>query len=93
MVRPSEIAMLIGYDTVAGAQVFENFTDVSSYFYDPVKMELVSYDTPDIVTLKAQYINSKGLAGSMFQDVNQSYFFNKGSKLNISALIYIALDR
>lgn len=54
---------------MAGAQVFENTTDVSSYSYDSTRKELVSYDTPDIVTLKAQYINAKALGGSMFWDV------------------------
>lgn len=43
---------------------------MSSYSYDPVKMELVSYDTPDIVTLKVQYINSKGMGGAMFWEVS-----------------------
>ena len=50
-------------------QVFENFTDVSSYSYDSTTEELVSYDTPDIVTAKAQYVINRGLAGSMFWDV------------------------
>ncbi|KAJ3484930.1 hypothetical protein NLJ89_g11943 [Agrocybe chaxingu] len=54
---------------LAGAQIFENTTDVSSYSYDSAKRELVSYDTPNIVRLKAQYVNSKGLAGSMFWEV------------------------
>lgn len=56
--------------TVAGAQVFENTTDVTSYSYDATKKELVSYDTPDIVKLKAQYINAHSLSGSMFWDVS-----------------------
>lgn len=43
---------------------------MSSYSYDPVKMELVSYDTPDIVTLKVQYINSKGMGGAMFWEAS-----------------------
>lgn len=55
---------------MAGATVFENTTDVSSYSYDAVKQELVSYDTPNIVKLKTQYINSKGLAGSMFWELS-----------------------
>lgn len=55
---------------VAGAQVFENTTDVSSYSYDSAKKELVSYDTPNIVKIKTQYINSKGLGGSMFWEVS-----------------------
>lgn len=31
----------------------------------------MSYDTPDIVTKKAQYVISNGLAGSMFWDVGR----------------------
>lgn len=57
---------------VAGATVVENTTDVSSYSYDAAKKELVSYDTPRIVTMKAQYVASKGLAGSMFWEVSCS---------------------
>ena len=55
---------------LAGAQVYENLTDVSSYSYDPTKMELVSYDTPHIASLKAQYVSTNGLAGNMFWDVS-----------------------
>lgn len=50
--------------------MFENTTDISSYSYDASKKELVSYDTPNIATLKAQYVVSKGLAGQMFWDVS-----------------------
>ena len=52
-----------------GAQVFENTTDVTSYSYDPRTREFVSYDTPHVASLKAQYVQAKGLAGSMFWDV------------------------
>lgn len=55
---------------LASAQVFENTDDVSSYSYDWSFRELVSYDTPNIVTLKAQYINDCGLAGSMFWELS-----------------------
>lgn len=51
--------------------MFENTTDISSYSYDASKKELVSYDTPNIATLKAQYVVSKGLAGQMFWDVSE----------------------
>ncbi|KAH9026976.1 glycoside hydrolase family 18 protein [Lactarius hengduanensis] len=54
---------------LSGAQVFENTTDVTSYSYNPTSRELVSYDTPHIATLKAQYVQTKGLAGSMFWEV------------------------
>lgn len=50
--------------------MFENTTDISSYSYDASKKELVSYDTPNIATLKAQYVVTKGLAGQMFWDVS-----------------------
>lgn len=56
---------------MTGASVFENTTDISSYSYDSSKMELVSYDTPHIATLKAQYVVSNGMAGQMFWDVGR----------------------
>lgn len=54
---------------VAGASVFENTTDVTSYSYNPTTEELVSYDTPNIVKMKAQYVNANGLAGAMYWDL------------------------
>ena len=57
---------------LSGATVYENATDISSYSYDASKQELVSYDTPNIVKMKAQYAQSNGLAGSMFWDVSVS---------------------
>ncbi|KAF5366212.1 hypothetical protein D9758_005723 [Tetrapyrgos nigripes] len=55
---------------IAGAQVFQDFVDVASYSYDSSKRELVSYDTPDVVTLKTQYVNDNGLAGNMYWDLS-----------------------
>ncbi|KAF9042916.1 glycoside hydrolase superfamily [Panaeolus papilionaceus] len=55
---------------LAGARVYENTTDITSYSYDSSKKELVSYDTPNIIKLKTQYLNSKGLAGSMFWELS-----------------------
>ncbi|KAJ3876901.1 glycosyl hydrolases family 18-domain-containing protein [Lentinula edodes] len=54
---------------LAGASVFENTTDVTSYSYNPTTEELVSYDTPNIVKMKAQYVNANGLAGAMYWDL------------------------
>ncbi|KAJ3988917.1 glycoside hydrolase family 18 protein [Lentinula detonsa] len=54
---------------LAGASVFENTTDVTSYSYNPTTEELVSYDTPNIVKTKAQYVNANGLAGAMYWDL------------------------
>ncbi|KAF6760385.1 glycoside hydrolase family 18 protein [Ephemerocybe angulata] len=56
---------------IAGAQVVENNTDVTSYSYDSSKREFVSYDTPNIVRTKATYANNKGLAGTMFWELAQ----------------------
>ncbi|KAK0464775.1 glycoside hydrolase family 18 protein [Desarmillaria tabescens] len=55
---------------IGNAQVFENTGDISSYSYDWSCRELVSYDTPNIVALKAKYINDCGLAGSMFWELS-----------------------
>lgn len=64
-------AGVYSYSTLplSGASVFENTTDITSYSYDASKKELISYDTPRIATLKAQYVESKGMAGQMFWDV------------------------
>jgi len=55
---------------IAGASVFENATDITSYSYDASKQEFVSYDTPNIVKMKAQYVQANNMAGSMFWDVS-----------------------
>ncbi|KAJ7596569.1 glycoside hydrolase family 18 protein [Mycena floridula] len=70
---------------LAGATVFENTTDVSSYSYDSATKELVSYDTPNIVKLKAKYMNDRGLAGSMFWDLSTD-------KKGADSLITVAQD-
>ncbi len=56
----------------AGATVHEDTTDVASYSYDASKRELISFDTPKIAKLKAQYVQSKGLAGAFFWDVRRT---------------------
>lgn len=55
---------------LAGATVFENATDITSYSYNSATKEFVSYDTAAVGTLKGQYIQSKGLAGSMFWELS-----------------------
>jgi len=54
----------------AGATVHENSTSGSSFSYDPVSKELVSYDTPNIAKQKAQYVISKDLGGAMYWDLS-----------------------
>jgi len=47
----------------AGATVTELTQPIAAYSYDPTQNLLISYDTPNIAKLKAQYIKSKGLGG------------------------------
>lgn len=77
---------------LSGAQVFENTTDVISYSHNPTSRELVSYDTPHIATLKAQYVQSKGLAGSMFWDLSTDKV-GPASLVGTTAGVYASLDR
>ncbi|XP_006456110.1 hypothetical protein AGABI2DRAFT_188164 [Agaricus bisporus var. bisporus H97] len=87
-------AGIYSYETLplAGAQVFENTTDVSSYSYDSSKRELVSYDTPNIIKLKAQYVNTKGLGGSMFWELSTDKV-GSGSLIQVSANTLGSLDQ
>ncbi|KAL2017330.1 hypothetical protein VTK56DRAFT_2303 [Thermocarpiscus australiensis] len=48
------------YDEVAGA----------TYSYDPASRELISFDTPDMVQRKVDYLRGKGLGGSMFWEAS-----------------------
>ncbi|KAI0816864.1 glycosyl hydrolases family 18-domain-containing protein [Trametes gibbosa] len=77
---------------LAGAEVFENLTDVSSYSFDASKGELVSYDTPHIATIKAQYVQSNGLAGSMFWDLSTDKV-GADSLVGTTAGVYGSLDQ
>ncbi|KAJ7853507.1 glycoside hydrolase superfamily [Mycena olivaceomarginata] len=76
---------------LAGAQVFENTTDISSYSYDSSSKELVSYDTPNIVKQKVQYVNANGLAGSMFWELSTDKV-GATSLVGVSAAALGALD-
>ncbi|KAF8504329.1 glycoside hydrolase superfamily [Russula emetica] len=77
---------------LSGAQVFENTADVTSYSYDATRRQLVSYDTPHIAALKAKYVQTNGLAGSMFWEL---YMDKKGpaSLVGTTAGVYGGLDQ
>jgi len=77
---------------MAGATVVENLTTVSSYSYDPVKKELISYDIPDIVKRKAQYVVSNGMAGSMFWELSADKI-GADSLVGTSQGVYGGLDQ
>ncbi|KAJ7176592.1 glycosyl hydrolases family 18-domain-containing protein [Mycena filopes] len=85
---------IYSYNTLplSGAQVFENTTDVTSYSYNSASKELVSYDTPNIVKLKAAYTNANGLAGTMFWDLSTDRT-GSTSLVTVSANVLGALDQ
>ncbi|KDQ19227.1 glycoside hydrolase family 18 protein [Botryobasidium botryosum FD-172 SS1] len=56
---------------LAGATVTENTALGSSYSYDAAKKELVSYDTPNIAALKANYAIKRGLGGTFFWEISE----------------------
>ncbi|KAJ6567739.1 glycosyl hydrolases family 18-domain-containing protein [Mycena vulgaris] len=87
-------AGVYSYNTLplAGAQVFQNTTDVSSYSYDPSTRELVTYDTPAIVNMKAQYINTNDLAGAMFWELSTDKL-GADSLVRVSAGVLGSLDQ
>ena len=78
--------------TVSGAQIYENATDISSYSYDSNKKELVSYDTPNTVSLKVNYLVYKGLSGSMFWELSTDKVGSE-SLVQVSANGLGALDQ
>ncbi|KAM5536903.1 hypothetical protein V8D89_009450 [Ganoderma adspersum] len=77
---------------LAGATVHEDTTDVASYSYDSSKREFISYDTPNIAKLKAQYVKSKGLAGTFFWDLSTDKK-GSGSLVDTTVGVYGTLDQ
>ncbi|KAK9898804.1 glycoside hydrolase family 18 protein [Cystobasidium minutum MCA 4210] len=49
-----------------GSQVHIDRQQVASYSYNPTTRELVSYDTVEVASLKADYINKNGYLGAMY---------------------------
>lgn len=54
----------------AGAQEIFDATSGATYSYDANTKELISYDTPDMISKKVAYLKSKGLGGSMFWEAS-----------------------
>ncbi|KZW02897.1 hypothetical protein EXIGLDRAFT_636953 [Exidia glandulosa HHB12029] len=53
-----------------GAKVIENTTSVASYSYDETLQELITYDTPNIIKMKTEYLVKNKLAGSMWWELS-----------------------
>ncbi|CAE6524937.1 Endochitinase 1 [Rhizoctonia solani] len=54
----------------ANATVYNDLKNIASYSYDPVKKELISYDTPTITAAKSSWLSGQGLAGAMFWELS-----------------------
>ena len=54
----------------SGAEVTENSDDISAFSFNSGTHELVSFDTTNIVKLKAKYVQQKKLGGLMYWDVS-----------------------
>ncbi|EGO19000.1 glycoside hydrolase family 18 protein [Serpula lacrymans var. lacrymans S7.9] len=80
------------YLPLAGAKVYEDTVDVASYSYDSTKKELVSYDIPDVVKLKANYVVSNKLAGTMFWELSTDRT-GSDSLVGTAAGVYGTLDQ
>ncbi|CAE6475284.1 unnamed protein product [Rhizoctonia solani] len=52
------------------ATVHHDHKNISSYSYDSVKKELISYDTPVITAKKCDWLSRQGLAGAMFWELS-----------------------
>lgn len=50
----------------AGAEVKTDTSVTASWSYDSAQRTMISYDTPEIISIKSQYIQQKGLGGGMW---------------------------
>ncbi|CUA67005.1 Endochitinase 1 [Rhizoctonia solani] len=67
----------------SGATVHNDLKNVSSYSYNPAKNQLISYDTPEIIQTKANWLSRQGLAGAMFWELS-------GDKNGTDSLVWTA---
>jgi chitinase len=53
-----------------GSNVHIDAKAVASWSYDPVKHEMISFDSEDVVRMKGEYIRKQNLGGSMFWELS-----------------------
>ncbi|CAG8778690.1 28145_t:CDS:2 [Gigaspora margarita] len=63
------------YKKLPPQNALEFFDDkiVASYSYDQIRKELITYDTPDIVRLKAKYVIDNNLRGVMNWEISSDF--------------------
>ncbi|KAK0620715.1 glycoside hydrolase superfamily [Immersiella caudata] len=66
-----------------GAEVVYDAAAGATYSYDEAMRELVSFDTPGMVTRKVRWLKEKGLAGSMFWEASMDRI-GEGSLVGMS---------
>jgi chitinase len=67
----------------AGATVHTDNDITASWSYDPAQRFMVSYDTPEIIAKKTQFIREQGLGGAMWWESSSD---KKGSESLISTV-------
>jgi chitinase len=76
-----------------GAKEYFDKNVVASWSFDKEKKEFITYDSPDVINLKSQYIKDNGLGGAMFwelsadkkepdQSLLNTVYNNLGSQMN-----------
>jgi chitinase len=69
-----------------GCEVRTDDSITASWCYDPIKRFMVSYDTPDVIAKKSQFIREQGLGGGMWWESSSD---SKGDKSLISTVRFL----
>lgn len=69
-----------------GAQVFQDNEAIASWSYDSASQTMISYDTPQVISQKIEYIKGTGLGGAMWWETSGDHpTSSKDSLITIAA--------
>lgn len=74
-----------------GAQEYNDFQRMASWSYDPHAREFISYDSPQIIAAKCNYIRQRQLGGAMFWELSADG--NPNDPRNLVNVVYDSLGR
>ena len=74
-----------------GASEFVDMEKMASWSYDPQAREYITYDTPQVIAAKCDYIRQRGLGGAMFWELSADRPPN--DPRNLVNTVYDALGR